>query len=136
MSNFIDCTDPAKLWIGEMIREGEGRYISWKKRTQSLSYLFKEETSRVFVDNNIDSMFALDGSKHPQILKEYLRGNVSIETMVILNLILGYKTNWDKQLTDPVWTSVSLKLRKYTPFLNVDIFHYKKILKEVVLNQS
>ena len=52
VSNFIDCTDPAKLWIGEMIREGEDRYVSWKKRTQSLSYLFKEETDKVFGDNN------------------------------------------------------------------------------------
>ena len=26
ISNFITCTDPSKLWIGEMIREGEGRY--------------------------------------------------------------------------------------------------------------
>jgi len=136
VSNFIDCTDPAKLWIGEMIREGEDRYVSWKKRTQSLSYLFKEETDKVFGDNNFDSMFALDGSRHPQILTEYLRGNVSIETMVILNLILGYKMNWDKQLTDPVWTSVSLKIRKYTPFLNIDVFRYKKILKEVVLGEA
>ena len=55
-----------------MIREGEDRYVSWKKRTQSLSYLFKEEIDKVFDDNNFDSMFALDGSRHPQILKEYL----------------------------------------------------------------
>jgi hypothetical protein len=119
-----------------MIREGEDRYMSWKKRTQSLSYLFKEETDKIFADNNFDSMFALDGSRHPQILKEYLRGNVSIETMVILNLILGYKTNWDKQLTDPVWESVSMKIRKYSPFLNIDVFRYKKILKEVVLGEA
>ena len=119
-----------------MIREGEGRYMSWKKRTQSLSYIFKEETSKVFADGNIDSMFAIDGTKHPQILKEYLRGNISTETMVILDLILGYKSNWDKKLTDPVWTSVSLKLRKYAPFLNIDVFRYKKILKEVVLGET
>ena len=31
-----------ELWIGEMIREGEGRYTDWKKRTQSLSYLFRK----------------------------------------------------------------------------------------------
>ena len=52
-------------------------------------------------------MFALDGSRHPQILKEYLRDNISLETMVILNNILGYKDQWDKVLTDPVWQTVS-----------------------------
>jgi hypothetical protein len=44
VSNFITCTDPSKLWIGEMIRNGESRYTDWKRRTQSLSYIFKEET--------------------------------------------------------------------------------------------
>ena len=136
VSNFITCTDPSKLWIGEMIREGEGRYVSWKKRTQSLSYIFKEETEKLFADGDFDSMFALDGSRHPQILKEYLRDNISLETMVILNNILGYKDQWDKVLTDPVWQTVSLRIRKYTPFLNIDVFRYKKILKKVVLGET
>ena len=78
----------------------------------------------------------MDGSRHTQILKEYLRGNVSIETMVILNQILGYKDDWDKQLKDPVWESVSMKIRKYSPFLNIDVFRYKKILKQVVLGEA
>ena len=136
VSNFITCTDPSKLWIGEMIREGESRYTSWKKRTQSLSYLFRQETEKLFSDNNFDSMFVLDGSRHPQILKEYLRENVSLETMVILDRILGFKTKWDKNLTDPVWQSVSMKMKKYSPFLNIDVFRYKKILKEVVLGNQ
>ena len=133
VSNFITCTDPSKLWIGEMIREGEGRYTSWKKRTQSMTYTFKEEIDSIFSDNNFESMFALDGSRHPQILKEYLRGNISLETLVICDMILGFRTNFDKHLDDPVWLSVSMKMRKYSPFLNIDVSRYKKILKELVI---
>ena len=133
VSNFITCTDPSKLWIGEMIREGEGRYTSWKKRTQSMTYTFKEEIDSIFSDNNFESMFALDGSRHPQILKEYLRGNISLETLVICDMILGFRINFDKHLDDPVWLSVSMKMRKYSPFLNIDVSRYKKILKEVVI---
>jgi hypothetical protein len=132
ISNFITCTDPSKLWIGEMIREGEGRYTEWKKRTQSLSYLFKEETGILFSDNNFDSMFSVDGSRHPQILIEYLRSNISIETLVILDKILGFRTEFDKNLQDPVWETVSMRMKKYSPFLNIDVFHYKKVLKQVV----
>ena len=44
VSNFISTTDPAKMYIREMIQTGEGRYVDWKKRTQSLSYIFKEES--------------------------------------------------------------------------------------------
>ena len=133
VSNFITCTDPNKLWIGEMIREGENRYTSWKKRTQSLSYLFKEETESIFADSNFDCVFAMDGSRHPEILKAYLRENISIETLVILDKILGFKKDFDSKLQDPVWESVSMRMKKYSPFLNIDVFRYKKILKEVVL---
>ena len=133
VSNFITCTDPGKLWIGEMIKDGEGRYIEWKKRNQSLSYVFKEETESLFSDGNFDSMFAMDGTRHPQILKEYLRKNISIETLVILDKILGFRENFDSHLKDPVWETVSMRIKKYSPFLNIDVQRYKKILKQVVL---
>ena len=135
VSNFITCTDPSKLWIGEMIREGEGRYTDWKKRTQSLSYLFREEVERLFADNNFDCMFAKDGTRHPEILKTYLRGEVSIETMVILDKILGYRVDFDRHLSDPVWETVSMRIKKYSSFLHIDVFRYKKILKEIVLGE-
>ena len=83
-----------------------------------------------------DSMFSMDGSRHPQILKEHLSGRVSLETMVILDGILGYKSKWDKSLTDPVWETVSMKMRKYSPFLNIDVPRYKNILKKVVLGDK
>tara|TARA_Y100000004_G_scaffold72252_1_gene81201 strand:+ start:107 stop:697 length:591 start_codon:yes stop_codon:yes gene_type:complete len=133
VSNFITCTDPGKLWIGEMIKEGEGRYTEWKKRNQSLSYVFKEETESVFSDGNFDSMFAMDGTRHPQILKEYLRKNISIETLVILDKILEFRSNFDSHLKDPVWETVSMRMKKYSPFLNIDVQRYKQILKQVVL---
>ena len=133
VSNFITCTDPGKLWIGEMIKDGEGRYTEWKKRNQSLSYVFKEETESLFSDGNFDSMFAMDGTRHPQILKEYLRKNISIETLVILVKILGFRENFDSHLKDPVWETVSMRIKKYSPFLNIDVQRYKQILKQVVL---
>ena len=132
ISNFITCTDPGKLWIGEMIREGEGRYTSWKKRTQSLSYMFKQEIEDLLSEYDVNTAFATTTS-HSPVLKKYLSGDISIETMVICDKILGYRTDYDKKLTDPVWETVSMRMRKYSPFLNIDVFHYKKILKEVAL---
>jgi hypothetical protein len=57
VSNFITSTDPSKLWIGEIIREGEVVYTEWKKRTQSLSYIFKEETENLFDNRKVDDVF-------------------------------------------------------------------------------
>jgi len=136
VSNFISTTDPATMWIGDMIKNGEARYVDWKKKVESLSYNFKEETSSVFADNNFDAMFHIDGSRHPDILKEYLGGKISLETMVICDIILGYVKEWDKKLNDPVWETVSMKIKKYKPFLNIDVQRYKKILKEIVIHGS
>ena len=131
VSNFITCTDPSKLWIGEMIREGEGRYTAWKRRTQSLSYIFREEVEIILANADLDAVFART-TGHPPILKKYLSGDISLETLVICDRILGYRNDYDKQLTDPVWETVSLRIKKYSPFLNIDVFHFKKILKEIV----
>ncbi len=135
VSNFIYSTDPATVWIGEMIKEGEGRYTEWKKKVQSLTYVFKEETESVFENKKVDDMF--DCSKgHPPILKSYLGGDISLESMVIYDRILGYGKDFDKRLKDPVWETVSRKIKKYSPFLNIDVSRYKKILKEVIIHDS
>ena len=132
VSNFIYSTDPGTMWIGEMIKEGEGRYTEWKKRIQSLSYTFKEEVNTLFEDKKVDEVF--DCSKgHPPILRSYLGGETSLETLVICDRILEFRKDWDKKLSDPVWETVSLKMKKYSPFLNINVPNYKKILQATVL---
>jgi|TARA_B100001250_G_scaffold120255_1_gene102082 hypothetical protein len=135
VSNFIYSSNPETMWIGEMIKEGEGRYTEWKKKVQSLSYIFKEESESLFTNNRVDDVF--DCSKgHPIVLKKFLGGSLSIESMVIYDRILGYGKNFDKKLKDPVWETVSRRVKKYSPFLNIDVFRYKKILKEVVIHDT
>ena len=132
VSNFIYSTYPGTMWIGEMIKEGEGRYMDWKKKVQSLSYVFKEDINILFEGKKVDEVF--DCSKgHPLILKSYLGKKTSLETLVICDRILEYRKDWDKKLDDPVWETVSRKIKKYSPFLNIDVQRYKKILKETVL---
>lgn len=133
VSNFVSCDDPQSLWIGEIIREGENRYTDWVKKKQSLSYHFKEQVSNIFNKNNFDEMFFVEGSSHPQILKQHLQNNISLETFIILDKIFGFVKVFDKKLNDPVWKFVSARIKKYSSFLNIDIFKYKKILKECVL---
>jgi len=135
VSNFISCTDPSKLWIGELMKEGEERYTHWKKRNQSLSYVFKEEVESILVNQDIDSIFA-SKTGHPLILKNYLSGKTSIETLVILDKILDYRQRFDNKFQDPVWETVSMKIKKYSPFLHIDVQRYKKVLKEIVLGEK
>ena len=136
VANFVSCSDPETLWIGDLMKSGDSNYIEWKKRVQSLSYIFKEEVESHISGNNFDTMFFIKGGRHPQLLKEHLQGHLSLETMLILDRILGYKNNFDKKLDDPVWKVTSTRMKKYSPFLNIDVFTYKKILKDLVLDTA
>ena len=135
VSNFVTCTDPSKLWIGEMMKEGEDRYEQWKKRNQSLSYIFKEETQSLFEEQKVDDVF--DCSKgHPIILKKFLSGKLSPETMVIYDKIFLFGKDFDEKLKDPVWETVSFRLKKYSSFLHIDVQRYKTILRKIVLGDK
>ena len=101
----------------------------------SLSYIFKEETQKLFENLKVDEVF--DCKKgHPPILKNFLNGNISIETLVIYDKIFLFGKDFDKKLLDPVWETVSMKMKKYSPFLNIDVQRYRKLLKEVVLGEK
>ena len=132
VANFASCPDPESLWIGEMIKEGEGRYQDWQKKLQSLSYVFKQEVEDLFSGKEFDSVFKIEGSKHPTLVKEHLQNNISLETLIVLDKILGFKKDFDKKLPDPVWKFLSMRIEKYNAFINIDVFRYKKILKEIV----
>lgn len=131
VSNFISADNPQNLWIGEIINSGERTYADWMRRQQSLTYLFKEQSSELFLGTKLDD--ALNCSKgHPPVLKKFLSGKISLETLVIYDRIFLFGNAFDKKLLDPVWECVSLKIKKYSPFLNIDVFQFKRILREII----
>ena len=131
LANFVSTDNPQNLWIGEIINSGERNYSQWMKRKQSLTYLFKEQSNELLSDINLKEVF--DCSKgHPPVLKKYLGGEISLETLTILEKVFSFVKNFDKKLTDPVWEAVSLKIKKYIPFININVFNYKKILRDIV----
>ena len=131
LSNFINANNPQNLWIGEIINSGERTYSEWMMRQQSLTYLFKEQLSELLSEKNLDEVFNCSMG-HPLLLKKYLGGEISLETLSILEKVFSFKKDFDKKLTDPVWETVSLKLKKYLPFLNINVFQFKKVLRDIV----
>ena len=131
VSNFVASDNPSNLWIGEIINSGERTYADWMRRQQSLTYLFKEQSNELFSETKLEDV--LNCSKgHPLILKRFLSGQLSLETLTIYEKIFRFSNKFDQKLLDPVWETVSLKIKKYMPFINIDVFSYKKILREIV----
>ena len=135
VANFVSCNDPETLWIGEIMKEGDERFQQWQKKVQSLSYLFKQESQTLFEENKFDDVFNCSKG-HPPLLKKFLSGNISLETLVIYDKIFLFGNKFDKKLKDPVWETVSRRIKKYEPFLHIDVLSYRKILKEVILGEK
>ena len=131
LANFVTADTPQNLWIGEIINSGEKTYADWMKRQQSLTYLFKEQSTELLSEKKLEEVFNCSKG-HPIVLKKYLGGEISLVTLTILEKIFSFVKNFDTKLQDPVWESVSLKIRKYLPFLNINVFNYKKILRDLV----
>ena len=131
VSNFIAADNPQNLWIGEIINSGERTYAEWMRRQQSLTYLFKEQSNELFSEIKLEDAFNCSKG-HPPILKNFLSGKICLETLVIYDRIFLFGKKFDSKLLDPVWETVSLKISKYMPFLNIDVFQYKKILREII----
>ena len=131
LANFVITDTPQNLWIGEIINSGERNYAEWMRRQQSLTYLFKEQINELLSENDLETVFNCSKG-HPPLLKKYLGGEISLETLTILERVFSFAKRFDKKLKDPVWETVSMKVRKYLPFININVFQYKKILRELV----
>ena len=131
LANFVFTDNPQNLWIGEIINSGERTYADWMRRQQSLTYLFKEQSMELFSENKLETVFNCSKG-HPIVLKRFLSGKLSPETFVIYDKIFSIVKDFDKKLLDPVWETVSLKINKYNPFLNIDVFQFKRILREII----
>lgn len=127
LANFID---KDVSWVRDLLgTEAEQTYTGWLKRQQSLGYMFQNELDKLGDDLN-DDLMVTDG-QHPKLLRQFLRSEISIETLVILNDILKFFKHWNDKIEEKIiWNDVYRKCTKYLPFLRFDREVCKKALRE------
>ena len=130
LSNFIHTDNPKKLWIRNIIKDGEEIYLNWKKLNESLSYRFKETMTSLLEKYTLTELFDFTEG-HSIILKQYLANRIDIEILVILDQLYTFTRLYDKKLNDPIWDSISLKIKKYSPFLQINTVKYKHIIRSI-----
>ena len=123
--------DP-NVWVGNLLtEESDIEYRKRQKVIQSLTYTFTNEiASLMSQENPNDSLIVQDG-EYPVLLTKLLHGDVSLETVCILNKLLNFIPKWDKQITDTIhYPRISTTIKKYTPFIKFEPTKYKIILKK------
>ena len=116
ISNFV-CSP--KGWLGDFKEEN---YLKWSKNKQALTYNFITDMRFLFSQiSHFDDIFSCQNGQHPVLLKNFLAKRISLETMVILQGLLNYVKQFDKELKDDlVWPDNRRLVVKYGAFLNYD----------------
>lgn len=132
LANFIKNN---KAWIRDLAysTEAEKVFQEWKKRNEALSYNFKTELSKL--DDNFNNNFKCKSNEHPILLGKYLANEISLETFCILLDLSKAKGYWDSKLIgDPIWSTVSRTVTKYSPFIKYNKVKFKKIILDKFSN--
>ena len=134
VANFVS----GDRWGGVFDVESKERYQGWKKRIEAISYTFKKEIDKAVLfteKNNItfDDLYKCNNGQHPPIVKMYLRNDISIETLVILNKLNNFTDQLDQDLKDDlVWPDTSRIIKKYSPFLEIKKEKYNEIYRRAI----
>ncbi len=140
MIDFIvaNLVEDEKTWVGSLLmQESEVNYRKHQKIIQSMSYTFENDCKLIFGDCilNPNEVLMTDGD-YPVLLKKGLQKSVNIESVCLLNNMLGFVPMWSKKIADTIhWPNYRMKLLKYSAFIPKDDVKYKLILKKV-LNEN
>ena len=140
MMDFIvaNLVEDEKTWVGSLLmQESEVNYRKHQKVIQSMSYTFENDCKLIFGDRilNPNEVLMTDGD-YPVLLKKGLQKSINIESVCLLNNLLGFVPMWSKKIADTIhWPNYRMKLLKYSAFIPKDDVKYKLILKKV-LNEN
>lgn len=128
IANFLE----GDIWVRDLFNdESQERYVQWQRRIQSLTYNFQTELSGI--SGNFKSYFIVNNGQHPQLLKEFRQGCISIETLTILNDLLDFFPYWDKRISDDIiWPKTRDKCLSYAEFIKYDKRKMKRIVKDIL----
>lgn len=132
ISNFVESENPNGVYIPDLMADGEIVYSNWRRKLQSLSYSFKVELEVFVSHQDLNKFMECEDGQHSLLIKKYLQKAISLETLVIVDKILNFVQRYDRILMDPIWETISLKIKKYSPFLDINKERYVKIMKETL----
>lgn len=114
-----------KSWVGDMLdKDSEERYAEYVRRHESLTYMFDRDLGVMRTEvPSFDDLFGIDeeASPYPRVISMYLSDMIMIESVVVLDKMVGYIEKANEAIVDPIlWPRLYTKIRKYRPFVLID----------------
>ena len=129
VSNFVTNTN---LWVGDIIgKTGDDNYKQWSKKIEALHYYYEQDIDYILEqDYKFDDLFKSVNGQHPPILKMFLSKKINFETVLILDEILSFTKQLNKNINEKVlWPKLYDRMIRYKSFLNYNLTKYKMTLK-------
>ena len=99
-------------------------YENWKIRRYSFYGIFSEEI-KPFV-KEFNPLFEVKKSEHPKLMKEFLGGRLSLETLIVLDELVKFTKKWNQKLKDDIiWSDLKKIMNDYKRFLTIDKNKYR-----------
>ena len=118
-------------YVGEMVNEvGETNYIKHRKTLESLTRVFQNDINKLTEEQpEFDDLFKSEDGQHPLVVQLWMQEEISLETVVILNSLIGFIPRESKLISDTlIWPDIKRKIEKYSPVVSFDSTKMKLIL--------
>ena len=118
-------------YAGDMVNEsGEKNYTEYKKIKESIHRVFEIDINKLS-DYDFEKLLISEDGQHPLIIKLWMQEEIHLETVVILNSILGFITREDSKIKDTIiWPDQKRLIEKYTPFVKFNPNKVKDICRK------
>ena len=120
-------------YVGDMINTyGENNYSEHKRIQESIHRVFAVDINILSEQNvDFDKLFESEDGQYPLVTRLWISEEISLETVVILNSILGFIPRESGKISDTImWPNIKRKIEKYTPFVNFNEIKCKNLLQK------
>jgi hypothetical protein len=121
-------------YVGDMMNhEGEDNYNKYKRIRESIHRVFSVDINILSEINetDFDGLFESKDNQIPLIIELLMQDEISLETVCILDSMLGFVERESKKISDTImWPDLKRRIKKYTPFVNFDGDKCKILLRK------
>lgn len=118
-------------YVGDMLdEEAEKNYLDYKRIQESIHRVFEIDINKLSdQERKFDQLFMSCHGQLPLVIKLWMQEEIHLETVVILNSILGFIPRESKKISDTIiWPEMKRLIEKYEPFVNFSEDKCKNLL--------
>ncbi len=130
ISQFVN----TESYVGDMMdEEADKHYTNYKRIQESIHRVFSIDINKLGEqERKFDELFKSYHGQLPLVIKLWLQDEISLETVVILDSILGFIERESDKISDTIiWPDLKRRINKYKPFVNYTKDKCMKLLTNV-----